>query len=175
VERGQLNPVTPAAGVRAIHTDRQGQGARACASDRARGLSAPPFRSPCPAFLRQRDDEDGEAPHVPVFVQVVGGRAGWDEETEEKHVNFVHSSATPRALWLSPLVLLPLPLTLLSRSPLAGAAGRLTSPAMPAARLRNHATPTAHLSHTSYANCVLFHPCTRQLALERRADSWAVR
>ena len=112
---------------------------------------------------------------MPVFVQVVGGRAGWDEETEEKHVNFVHSSATPRALWLSPLVLLPLPLTLLSRSPLVGAAGRLTSPTMPAAHLRNHATPTAHLSHTSYANCVLFHPCTRHLASERRADSRAVR
>ena len=91
MERGQLNPVTPAAGVRAIHTDRQGQGARACASDRARGLSAPPFplALSCPAQLR--DGDDGDAPRVPVFVQVVGGRAGWDEETEEKHVNFVHS------------------------------------------------------------------------------------
>eukprot|EP01043_Picozoa_sp_COSAG02_P090548 COSAG02_NODE_27385_length_611_cov_0.685547_2_plen_47_part_01 len=38
-ENGQLNPVTPAAGVRAIHTDRQGQGAWACASGRGRGLS----------------------------------------------------------------------------------------------------------------------------------------
>ena len=40
---GQLNPGTPAAGARAIHTDRQGQGVGACASDRGRGLSAPPF------------------------------------------------------------------------------------------------------------------------------------
>ena len=66
-----------------------------------------PCVPPCPVFSQLHGDEDGEAPREPVFVQVVGGRAGWDEETEEKHANIVHSSANTRALRLSPLILLP--------------------------------------------------------------------
>lgn len=61
-----------------------------------------PCVPPCPVFSQLHADEDGEAPREPVFVQVVGGRAGWDEETEEKHVNIVHSSAKPE-LFGSPL------------------------------------------------------------------------
>ena len=118
-------------------------------------------------FSQPHNDDYDEAPREPVFLQVMGGGAGWDEETNEMHTNIVHSSATPRALWLSPLVLLPLPLPLLSRGPPPGAAGRLTSPAMPAAPLRNHARPSAHPNHTSCVNCARIHAHTRQPASER--------
>ena len=75
---GQLNPGTPAAGARAIHTDRQGQGVGACASDRGRGLSAPPFPPAlsCPSQLR--DGDGAEALREPDFLLLVCGGAGWD-------------------------------------------------------------------------------------------------
>ena len=141
-----------------------------------RGLSAPPL---CPSLsCVSRSCETtrtAPAPCEAVFLQVMGGGAGWDKETEKKHVNIIHSSPNIRALRLSPLVLLPLPLPLLSRSPPPGAAGRLTSPAMPAAPLRNHATLTTHTTHISCANCTLICPHTRQSASQRGADSRAVR
>jgi hypothetical protein len=176
VGRGQRNPGTPAAGARAIHTDRQAQGAGACASDRGRGLSAPPFplALSCPAQLR--DGDDGDAPRETVFLQLSRDGAGWHGETDNMHIDTLHSSATPRALRLSPLIQLPLLLLLLSRSPPPGAAGRSHPPTMPAAPLlHNHATLTAHPKHTSCANCALIQPHTRQLASERSPDSRAVR
>ena len=36
----------------------------------------------CPAFLKQNDDEDGEAPREPVCWQLMGGGLGWHRETE---------------------------------------------------------------------------------------------
>jgi len=53
-----------------------------------------PCVPPCPVFSQLHADEDGEAPREPVFLQVMGSGAGWDEETEKKLNNNVHSPAT---------------------------------------------------------------------------------
>ena len=100
------------AGARAIHTDRQGHGARACASDRGWGLSAPPFPLTLSFFLQQWDDEDGMAPREAAFLQLSRAGAGRNEETEKIHTGILHSVATARALRLSTLIKLSLRLSL---------------------------------------------------------------
>ena len=64
-----------------------GCGLFACASDRGRGLSAPPFPLTLSFFLQQRDDEDGVAPSKAALLQLSRGEAGWNEETDKKHIN----------------------------------------------------------------------------------------
>ena len=105
-----------------------------CASKPFAHLSAPPFplALSCPAQLR--DGDDGDAPRETVFLQLSRDGAGWHGETDNVHIDTLHSSATPRALRLSPLIQLPLLLLLLSRSPPPGAAGRSHPPGVKSRR-----------------------------------------
>ena len=99
--RGQLNPSTPAAGARAIHTDRQGQGVGARASDRGRGLSAPPFLPTLSCVRQLRDGDDGMARREPCFAAAEQGRGGverGDEEDAHQHRAFIGTHQSSSAL-----------------------------------------------------------------------------
>ena len=101
VGRGQLNPGTPAAGARAIHGDRQGQGAGACASDRTGAFRLLPCVPPDPVFSQLRDEEDGARATRACFSAGDGrrGRLGrGDGEDPSRGRTFIANTQSPSAL-----------------------------------------------------------------------------
>jgi hypothetical protein len=96
---------------------------------------------------------------------------GW-AETVRSQLHRALGGHYTRALWLSSLVHLPIPLPFLSRSALPGTHERSYIPAMPADPFHNHARPTAHLDYGSCPKRAMIQTHAHQLALERRPDSW---